>query len=225
MNIFRIFKKPKNNDLNLPTLIKNMNKNELTNFKPTFVQQEKSSDPLYMRINIKEIDYNTRLRKELSLIQKYVLYPLKKNLAKIKKFRYEQEIYRPNPSLREMHFNQKVNKYKISFQFLMILIIFYSYLIGYMWSKLKYCTKTRRYMYSYLFSSMMLFEYVDFMAQSFLEKVNNVIPKEMSDKEFEYILYAKIRNYNTKRKLKKMTEDVLNTNEDIIEIEEIMKKI
>jgi hypothetical protein len=224
MNIFRIFKKTKNNDLNLPTLIKNMNKSELTSYKPTFIE-EKTSDPLYMRIKVKEIDYITRYRNELSFYKKYILYPLRKNFAKIKKFRYEQEIYRPNPSLREMHFNLKVNKYKISYQLLMILVIFYSYLIGYIWSKLKYDTKTRRFMYCYVFSTMMVFEYLDYIAESILEKVNRIIPKDMSDKEFEYILYSKIRNFYTKRKLKKMTEDVLNTNEDLLEIEGIMKKL
>lgn len=224
MNIFKILKKTKNNDVNLPTLIKNLNKNELTNHISTFTQ-DKTSDPLYMRINVKEINYISIHRKELPFYKKHILYPLKKKMANIKKYRNESEIYRPSPSLREMHFNLKVNKYKISYQLLMIICILYSYLIGYMWSKLKYDTNTRRFMYCYVFSTMMVFEYLDYNVESILEKVNRIIPKDLSDKEFEYILYSNIRNFYTKRKLKKMAKDVLNTNEDLLKIEGIIKEL
>ena len=71
----------------------------------------------------------------------------------------------------------------------------------------------------------MLFEQVDYYADSFLEMINKLMPKEMSDKELEFILYKKMRSYLLKRRIKNKVDEILKTDPELLEIEDILKRI
>ncbi len=80
-------------------------------------------------------------------------------------------------------------------------------------------------MYCYMFSSMMLFEFLDYKAGLILDRINSIIPKEMSDKEFEFVLYKKIRSFITKRNMKGKIEEILGTDPELIEMDNLMRRI
>ena len=229
MKFFNLFKKNQNTShvTNLPDLIRKIDKNELINYKSKFKVEEQSKDPLYMRIEVEEIDYVNMYYKELPYWRKYLFLPAKAIISNVKllNLRFEKDIYRPNVDLREKHFDTKLKKYKVSFPTRLLLIIFYSFLIGYVWSKLKYDIYSRRFMYCYMFSSMMLFEFLDYKAGLVLDRINSIIPKEMSDKEFEFVLYKKIRSFITKRNMKGKIEEILGTDPELIEMDNLMRRI
>ncbi len=99
------------------------------------------------------------------------------------------------------------------------------YMVGYFWAKLKYDVYLRRHMYVFYFSYMMAFELIDYHAGVMLDIFNSYFPKDMTDKELEFILYKKIASYIAKKKLTTIVDEVLNTNSEVFEIDEIMKKI
>ncbi len=232
MKIFNFFGKKQNlNKIeNLPDLIRKINRNELSTYKNSVKIEEPSKDPLYMRIQHEEFDYINLYYKELPLYKKYFIIPLKKVISSkltynFQKLRFEKEIYRPNSDLREMYFGTQPEKYKITFSALLFFIVFFSYLIGYTWARLKYDIYTRRIMYCNFFSWMMLFEYLDYHSSLVLDRINDIFPKEMSDKEFEFILYKKIRGYMSKKKIQGTIQEIINTDPDLLEVEEMMRRI
>jgi hypothetical protein len=226
MKFFNFFRKDKNLKIeNLPDLVRRIDKNALTQYKHHKSDIEKSIDPLYMRIKIEEIDYVDKFNKTLPIYKKYILLPILKFIPKNSNYRFMKDIYRPHVELREPHFNVKSRKYNLSFTVKIMLMIFYFYFIGYFWARLKYDIQMRRYMYCYLFSYMMLFESLDYKVNLILDKINEYMPKEMSDKEFEFILYKKFCDYITKSKLEKKVNHIINTNEDIFELDQLMKRI
>jgi len=225
MKFFNIFRDKTLKVENLPDLIRKIDKNALTHYKHSSADIENSRDPLYMRIKIEEIEYVDQYYKTLPLYKKFLLFPLQRIISKNSKFRFEKEIYRPSVDLREPHFNVKPRKYKISFTVKILLIIFYFYSIGYLWAKLKYDIQMRRYMYCYLFSYMMIFEYIDYKVGLVLDRINEYMPKEMSDKEFEFILYEKICDYFGKRRLQNKVDQIINTDEEVFELDQLMKRI
>lgn len=232
MKIFNFFGKKQNlNKIeNLPDLIRKINRNELITYKNTLKIEEPTKDPLYFRIKREELDYINLYYKELPSIKKYFIIPLKKVICSklpfsIQILRFEKEIYRPNSDFREMYFGTQPENHKITYSALLILLLFFAYLLGYAWARLKYDIYSRRIMYCNFFSWMMLFEYFDYNASLLLDRINDIFPKEMSDKEFEFILYKKIRGYMTKKKIKGKVQEIINTDPDLIEIEEMMRRI
>lgn len=230
MNIFKFFKRtPKKNVAveNLPDLVRKISKNELMDYKKIEVKERSKRDPLYMKIDPHQFDYIYEYNKELSFWKKYVKNPTKFLLAKyFKSLKNEKEIYRPNIELRESYFNNyKPEKFKISFEKALALISFFSFLIGYLWSRFKYDIYTRRWMYTYVFSYMMAFEFLDYQANLFLDKINSIAPIEMSDKELEFIMYKKLREYFIRRKIEKEVKGIIATEPEVYEIDELMKKI
>jgi hypothetical protein len=232
MKFFNFFGKKQNlNKIeNLPDLIKKFNRNELTAYKNKIKIEEPTKDPLYLRIKPEEFDYINLYYKELPVYKKYFIFPIKKFLSSnlrlsIRNLRFEKEIYRPNPEFREMYFGTQPEKFKITYSALLVLILFFAYLLGYTWARLKYDIYTRRIMYCYFFSWMMLFEYLDYHASLVLDRINDIFPKDMSDKEFEFILYKKIRGYIAKKKIRGKVQEIINTDPDLLEIEEMMRRI
>ena len=51
MKFFRVFSKKKNIE-NLPDLIRKIDKNELTKYKSKIIIEEKTQDPLFIRIKV-----------------------------------------------------------------------------------------------------------------------------------------------------------------------------
>lgn len=233
MKFFNLFKKNTKTVQNLPQLINKINKDEISPYVPSIPASEgRKKDPLYMRIDIENIDYIKEYRNELSIKQKYITIPLRKCLLRFPiisnlfpNIRFEKEIYRPNPELREIHFGDVPKKYKFSVISIYVVTIIFAYIVGYFWSKLKYDISTRRFMYSFLFSFMMAFEYIDYHAENLMEYINTVFPKEMSDKELEYILYKKITSFLVKRRMNKNIEEILKTDPELFEIERLLKRI
>jgi hypothetical protein len=230
MNIFKIFKRNPQKNVsveNLPDLVRKMSRNELIDYKALEIKQKSKRDPLYMRVDPEPFDYVYEYNKELTLWKKYLKQPVYFYLAKyFKNFKYEKEIYRPNVELRDSYFNDKIpDKFKISFEMALALISFFSFLIGYVWSRLKYDIYTRRWMYTYVFSYMMAFEFLDYQANLYLDKINSLLPIEMSNKELEFILYKKIRTIYLRRKVEKEVKGILETDPQLYEIDDLMKKV
>jgi hypothetical protein len=230
MNIFKFFKKtPKKNVSveNLPDLVRKISKNELIDYKAIEIKQKSKKDPLYMRVQPDEIDYIYEYNKQLTVSRKYLYNPLKFFLAKyFKSLKYEKEIHRPNVELRESYFNEeRPDKFKISFEMALALISFFSFFIGYWWSRLKYDIYTRKWMYTYVFSYMMAFEFLDYQANLFLDKINDLVPIEMSNKELEFILYKNLRTYLIKRKIENEVKGIIETDPQLYEIDNLVKKI
>lgn len=230
MNIFKIFKKTPKKTVsveNLPDLVKKISKNDIIDYKAIEIQQKTKKDPLYMRVKQEDIDYIYEYNKQLTLSKKYLVNPIKILLSKyFKNFKYEKEIYRPNVELRETHFYGQVpDKFKISFGLAFALISFFSFFIGYWWSRFKYDIYTRRWMYTYVFSYMMAFEFLDYQTNLLLDRINNIVPIEMSNKELEFILYKKLRTFLIKRKLEKEVKGILESEPELYEIDNLVKKI
>ena len=80
-------------------------------------------------------------------------------------------------------------------------------------------------MYCYCFSWMMIFEFLDYKAGLILNLVNKYLPLDMSDKELEFILYKKIRTYFKKRKIRGNVNDIINTDPELLEIEQLLRRI
>ena len=223
MKIFKFFKKETKNS-SLPDLIRKLDKNEITSYKDLSFHEKKFKDPLYMRISVEELDYPKEYYEEIPLYQKYISLPITRKFSKyfINK-RFEKIIYRPNVSLRKPYFAQKAKIYKMSNFSKFFWVVFLGYLIGYTWAKLKYDIMFRRYMYCYCFSSMMLFEYIDYQIGFIKDVLDKYIPLDMSGDELEYILYKKIRGYYTKRKLETRFEEVVKTDKEIVEVDNLIK--
>jgi hypothetical protein len=228
MKFFSLFKKTKKIE-NLPDLVKKLDKNQISKYESVLSSEDKEKDPLYMRINVKEIDYINQFYKELPFFKKYLTYPLLKFLSNFPYLgnflRYKRIIYRPNVDLREPHFDSFPKKYKMSFVIRLFYVCFFCFLIGYMWARLKYDIFYRRYMYCYCFSWMMLFEYLDYKAGIVLDILNEYMPLELSGNEYEFLLYKKIRGYFTKRKLNNQVKRVKETDPELLEIDEILRRI
>lgn len=225
---FNLFKR-KQKDQNLPDLIRKINKNELAKYKPIDfdILEQKKKDPLYMRINLEEykLDYINEYNKELSFLNKIILKIKKHTIFKIPKYRYSKEIYRPAVNLRQPHFNIIPDNYKFSKESTYILVIILFFILGYFWARLKYDIYLRKYAYNYAFSSMMFFEFLDYKANNILDIINYYLPLNFSEQEAEYLIYKKIKTFFLKRKLNKKVEEVIKTDPDYIEINEILNKI
>lgn len=230
---------------NLPDLVKKINKHEIQKYQQ--INQEeievKKKDPLYMRISKTEFDYIEEINKETTLKQrvflniKYLLAKYLNNPNRIN-LRYEKVIRRPNEDLRIPHFNLfnfNYNKPQSNFQnkkygmytvfFVFLFGLYFSCLIGYFYSRLKYDIYLRKYMYCYFASVMLLFEWVDYHATTVLENLNYYFPKYISDKEAEYIAFRKMQVFFKKRKINKNLNLILETDPDLLEIDELLKKI
>lgn len=230
---------------NLPDLLKKINKNEIQKYQQ--ISQEeieiKKKDSLYMRIFKTELDYIQEIKKETTfkkrvllnikyLLAKYLNFPNKIN------FRYEKIIARPNEELRIPHFNLfnfNYNKPESNFKnkkygmfsvfFVFLFGLYFSCLLGYFYSRLKYDIYLRKFMYCYSASVMLLFEWIDYHATTLLEYLEYYFPKYISDKEAEYIAFRKMQVYFKRRKINKNVNMILETDPDLLEIDELLKKI
>jgi hypothetical protein len=233
---------------NLPELIKKINKNEIEKYNNTIIDpfDHLKKDLLFMRFEKPEFDYIEEMRKEMTIKKKIYLnfkYFLGKYFNIKNKFinlqtRYEKVIMRPNIDLRKPHFGFPNENYKNSesrfanrtYSFFSVFTIFLgclylSFLCGYFYSKFKYDINTRKFMYVYYTSFILLFEWVDFNAMNILENLNYYFPKYISDKEAEYIAYRKMQIFFRKKKINKKVNEIMETDPDLLELDELLKKI
>lgn len=229
MKAFKFFRRKEKTHItqNLPDLVRKINKNELIDYTGGKYEEINKTDPLYLRINIEDLDYIKECQQNKPFYQKYFTFPIIRYIAKFNftNFRFSKEIYRPNVNLREMYFGILPDRYKASVLTYYIVLILLAYVCGYIWARLKYDIPTRKFMYVFIFSYMMVFEHLDNNATSLLDFINSIIPLEMSDTEMEYIIYYKLTNYLTKRSMKNKIDAILGTDPELFEIDEIIKKI
>jgi hypothetical protein len=233
---------------NLPELIKRINKNEIAKYQNPLIDpfEHLKKDPLYMRFEKTEYDFIEEIRKEMTMKKKFYLkikYFIGKYLNIKNKYfnfqnRYKKVIMRHNIELRRPHFGFPNENYKnsesrfanISYSFFSVFSIFLSclylsFILGYIYSKFKYDINTRKFMYVYYTSFILFFEWVDFNAMNFLEYMNYYFPKYISDKEAEYIAYRKMQIFFRKKKINKKVNEIMETDPDLLEIDELLKKI
>lgn len=231
---------------NLPDLVRKINKNEIQKYQQISLEEVeiKKKDTLYMRITKPEFDYieeinkETTLRKRIKLNIKYLLAKYLNVIPNKINFRQDKIINRPNEHLRIPHFNLpnfnyknpesnfKNKKYTMFTVFFVFLFgVYFSCLIGYFYSRLKYDIYYRKYMYCYYSSVMLLFEWIDYHATSALEYLEYYFPKYISDKEAEYIAFRKMQVFFKRRKINKSVNMILETDPDLLEIDEMLKKI
>ena len=230
---------------NLPDLVRKINKNEIQKYQQISLEEVeiKKKDPLYMRIlkpefsYIEEINKETTFRKRVFLNIKYLLAKYL-NIPNKTNFRYRKIIERPNVNLRIPHFNLfnynynkpesnfKNKKYAMFTVFITFLFgVYFSCFIGYFYSRLKYDIYFRKYMYCYFASVMLLFEWIDYHATTVLECLDYYFPKYISDKEAEYIAFKKMQVFLKQRKINRSVNMILGTDPDLLEIDEMLKKI
>ena len=187
-----------------------------------------------------EIRKEMTLRKKLYLNFKYFLgkYFNFNNKYLQMSTRYEKIIMRPNKELRNPHFGFSNENYKNSeskfanrtYSYFTVFTIFLSglylsFLCGYFYSKFKYDIITRKFMYVYYTSFILFFEWIDFNAMNLLEVLDYYFPKYISDKEAEYIAYRKMQIFFKKKKIDKKVNEIMETDPDLLEIDELLKKI
>ncbi len=230
---------------NLPDLVKKINKNEIQKYQQISYEdlEFKKKDPLYMRISKREFDYIEEINREMT-IKKRINLNLKYLLAKYfnnpfsLNLRFEKIIKRPNQDLRIPHFNFLNFNYKnpesnfrdkkysyFTVFFISIFAIYFSCFLGYAYSRLKYDIYSRKYMYLYYTSSMVFFEWIDHHATNILEFIDYYFPKYISDKEAEYIAFRKMQVFFKRKKINKNVNMILETDPDLLEIDELLKKI
>jgi len=230
---------------NLPDLLHKINKNEIQKYQQ--ISQEeieiRKKDPLYMRISKTEFDYIDEISKEVTFKKrininfKYFLAKFFINSNSIN-FRYEKILQRPNEDLRIPHFNYLNYNYKnptsnfrykkysfFTVFFLFLFGMYFSCLFGYAYSRLKYDIYSRKYFYQYYTSFMLFFEWVDYHTTKILELIDYYFPKYISDKEAEYIAFRKIQVFFKRKKINKNVNLILETDPELLEIDELLKKI
>jgi hypothetical protein len=209
---------------NLPDLIRKINKNELMHYERVENDKEKEEDPLYIRINIDKLDYITEYNNELT-VRKRIYLRYKYFLARMfDKYRYEKSIKRDNIEIRQPLYERFEDQGFSRLAFLAY-VIFMGYVIGYFYAKFRYDVYIRRYMYIRYTSFILAFEAFDYKVNKFLKVLDYYFPLEMSDTEYEFIVYKKIKSYLQKRKLKKQLDLVMNTDKEVFELDNLMKKI
>jgi len=72
---------------------------------------------------------------------------------------------------------------------------------------------------------MVAFEIIDDYIMRKIEKLDQLLPKEISDKEVSFILYKKIHEYTNKRKYNQQIDFILNTDPELLEIDNLLKRI
>ncbi len=80
-------------------------------------------------------------------------------------------------------------------------------------------------MYTKYTSFILAFEALDYHVTQFNNLLNYYFPLEMTDTEYEFIIYKKIKSYLQKRRLQKQLDLVMNTDKEVIELDNLMKKI
>jgi hypothetical protein len=227
--VFKFFKKQPKIKENLPELIKNARKNELSSKVINIEEVEKAQqDPLMMRINIEKYDYYQENLKDRALHKK-LWYNIRSLFLRFsfthRFFRNEKVLLRPHPNQREPHFDIIPESWRFSNAFKATVILVFAFFTGYFWAKLRYDIYTRRYLYTHLFSIIMAFEYCDYQATQFLNLIEKYFPSSFSDKEAEFIIYRKFRNFFVKRRLEKKVDEIINDkNQELLEIDEKLKK-
>jgi hypothetical protein len=211
---------------NLPDLIRKLNKNELMNYERIDAEKEKENDPLYLRVNIEKIDYISEYNNELTF-RKQIYLKYKYYLSKISnKHRFDKSIHRLDPETREPLY-ERWNYEDMGFgkSSLIILAILLGYGVGYLYARFRYDVYYRRIMYIYYTTYMLMFEALDYHVTQFNNLLNYYFPIDMTDTEYEFIVYKKIKTYLQKRKMEKKIDLVMNTDKEIFELDKVMKKI
>ena len=78
-----------------------------------------------------------------------------------------------------------------------------AYAIGYLWAKMRYCTKLRRYGYIYFSSFMLFYELVDDVLLQLDAIVDEVVPREGKSDDVQFQLLYLINRVRDRRKLRK----------------------
>jgi hypothetical protein len=213
---------------NLPDLIRKMNKTDLAKFDSRFdtLQEKTFDDPLLMRINVEKINYIQASKDEKTLIQRlresFKYYFAKAN----NKHRYDFSLNRPNEELRKPYYGYFDDKFnKISNLTLFLFLSGLAYVIGYTYARFRNDVYVRRFMYVKYTSVMLVFEFVDYHVSKILDTIEYYFPRDFSQLEYEFVVYKKIRNYFRKKRLGKDVDLIINTDPDVVEIDNIMRKI
>jgi hypothetical protein len=213
---------------NLPDLIRKLNQTDLTKYDKRFdiLEEKPWKDPLMMRINVEKLNYIKEYNNELTPFKRLRL-SIKYYLAKLKpQYRYDYILHRPNEELRKPHYNfYDENKFTISNLSLFLLIATSAYFIGYIYARFRYDVYLRRMMYVQFTSFMLLFEMIDHYVTSVQDTIEYYFPREFSQIEYEFVVYKWVRGYLRRRKLDKEINLIVNTDPDIIEIDNLIKKI
>lgn len=225
-NFIKLNKTKKQTISNLPSLIKN--RNEISQYLKDIEEKNiTESDPLFLRINIKKYGIDDYLSERESLFKRLILY-FKYSKAKFfnkNQYRYEKQLERVNCNSRQMFFNVLPKNYRITFTFALFSALVLTYIIGYFYARLKYDTYARRYMYVHFTSYMLLFEYIDYKVFEFLNKVNQIVPKEFSNKEAEFLFLKGVSDYFERKRINRKINKLIETDVDLLELDEILKKI
>ena len=229
--LFKLITKRKERNItyNLPDVIKKENS------QIKFYQKEnesdifKEKDLLFYRFEKPiEIDYIKEL--ELSGFA-YIRMAVKNKLKNILRTigilpKTEKNLKRTNIHLRTPYFSSELsdNKKFLTTQLFVMCVLFF-YCIGYGWARFRYDTYWRKYMYTHFTSTIIAFEVLDNYISELLNKFDKVLPKEISDQEMSYIVHKKIYEYANKRKYSKQIDFVLKTDPDLLEIDNLIKRI
>jgi hypothetical protein len=216
---------PKYTD-NLPDLIRKLNRTDLTKYDRLDTFEEQYKDPLMMRINTSRLNYIQQHNEEQTILKR-----LKQNakyyLAKFNsRYRFDYILHRPNPELRTPHYGWYDNeKFTITNFGLFLMIAIGAYFVGYVYARFRYDVYFRRIMYIKYTSFMLAFELLDYHVSYVLDSIEYYFPRDFSQLEYEFIVYKKIKNYLRRRKLNKDIDLIVNTDPEIIEIDNLVKKI
>ena len=106
-----------------------------------------------------------------------------------------------------------------------LIIIGFTYLLGYFYARFKYDIYIRRNMYVDYTSFILAFEAFDYYVTRVLKCIDYYFPLEMTESEYEFVLYKKINSYLQKRKLNKDVDMIIHTDKDVLELDKVMKHI
>jgi len=226
-NLFRIFRiKPKQQvqiNYNVPQTADRV-RTELSEYRLKNLKELTEKDPLFMRINIDQVDYVTETQRSRK-IQDILVIKLRKFLSKTNYFPENIKVIdRPNHHLRVPYFGKTRAKDKMHILSGFLLTAFFSFLFGYLYSRLRYDIYYRRYFYVYFTSVIIGFEVFDSKVKDFFEKINDYIPIDLDESHLQYILLRKTMDRIEERKLKNKLEEILD-DPDMVELNKVLKKI
>lgn len=224
-NFFRKSAKNQKNQLNLPDLIKQNKQSQLKPYSPIIEELKEQKDPLMKRINIDQYDYiyevnsNLTARAKLKIYSKFIAAKLLPS-----KFRYSKILSRNNPHLHKIAFDDLPDYYFFPKASIIIFIALFTYFTAYWWARLRSDTYVQRYAWTHYPSAMIIFEVIDHSLISFIKAWDTLIPKDFSDKEATYLMYSSIHNHFRKRRANQQINNILETDKELLEIDELLKK-
>lgn len=219
-NLIKLFSRPEK-QITLPEVIRH--KQDLLKYKPMLENIPEFKDPLRLRINIKEFDPIAELPKQNKLKTS-----LRKVLAKLNiQSPYEMSLQRiNNPAYMTPHFAAKVpNSHIFHWKLIALVVFLMSFAWGYASSRAKYDLYCRRVGFSIYPTVMLLFEAYDSAVKAMLDKYDEYLPRDLTSKEFEYILYRKFLDRKVNRELRKDLDRIELLSKEVQELDEVLRKV